>query len=94
MENKQDDGLVKQLDEQLQLSEAWRSLLGMEREAQAPSSTPVREWQLANDPWAALVQAQGIQIIDLQQESVRSLQPSSNDGDVEHALDNLQERQS
>ncbi len=47
---------------------------------------------LANDPWSHLVQAQGVQVIDLQQAHLHAIPTPLSDFDVEQALKMLQEQ--
>ncbi len=47
---------------------------------------------LANDPWSHLVQAQGVQVIDLQQAHLHAIHTPLSDFDVEQALKMLQEQ--
>jgi hypothetical protein len=95
-----DEGLLRNEEEQLELSAAWRALLGLESLApvvdratdahgQPAADAPVLE----NDPWSALLRTQGIQVIDLQRLHIRSMPPSFNERDVELALNNIQEQQ-
>jgi hypothetical protein len=96
----------KKIERQLELSDAWRQLLGMEAQASslptarqtAPNQPIVADagseegvLVLSNDPWTQLIRAQGIQVVDLQQAHLHSAQASVEDGDVEHALDIMQE---
>lgn len=92
-EDQRDESLIKNIEQCLELSAAWRTLLGLDQttplikaESTAAADAPV----LKNDPWAALVRAQDIQVIDLQQ--LHSF-PALDEGDVELALDNIQEQQ-
>jgi hypothetical protein len=96
-EGRQDERLVKDIEQHLELSAAWRALLGLESPAPgsdaagdpAASNTPV----LKNDPWAALVQMQGIQVVDLQQVHTLPAQRTPGENDVELALNNIQEQE-
>jgi hypothetical protein len=78
-----------------ELSDAWRSLLGLqpgENTGQVAQSEPTAPVQpLASDPWSHLLQAQGMQPVDLQKVHLHDLHPAANDDDVEHALDLMQE---
>jgi hypothetical protein len=101
-EDQQVEGLVKNIEQRLELSAAWRALLGLEASASDPAAaidphgqppvttTPV----LANDPWSALLQTQGVQVIDLQQLHKQAAQPSLDEWDVERALNHIQEQPS
>lgn len=94
--------LEKKVEQQLELSEAWRQLLGLE--AQASPLPPVPEMAQAarthnqegvpvlnGDPWHHLLHEQGIQVVDLQQAHVHKAQTGGEESDVEHALDMMQE---
>ena len=98
------DDLTKKVEQQLELSEAWRQLLGLEvqsvssparlQAAQAAGagdqeSVPV----LSHDPWNFLAHEQGIQVVDLQQAHVHKAQAGGEESDVEHALDMMQEQE-
>ncbi|HLX55949.1 MAG TPA: hypothetical protein VKR83_02900 [Ktedonobacteraceae bacterium] len=96
------DDLEKKIEQRLELSDAWRQLLGMEAQA---SPVPVSSEQasaadagaqegvlvLSNDPWTHLIHAHGVQVVDLQQAHLHPAQASAGDSDVEHALDFMQE---
>lgn len=103
-QNKRDtqDELTRKVEQQLELSEAWRQLLGLEAQpAPSPSSLEVVRAAgagsqeampvLAHDPWHSLAREQGIQVVDLQQAHVA--QGSDTESDVEHALDMMQEQE-
>ena len=96
------DDLEKKVEQQLELSEAWRQLLGLEAQASPlPSSleavkaagvdnqegVPV----LSYDPWNSLVHELGVQVIDLQQAHVHKAH--GEESEVEHALDMMQEQE-
>lgn len=76
-----------------ELSEAWRALLGLSGDMQhAPQADPATQVQpLASDPWSHLVHIQGMQPVDLQKVRLHALRPLTHDDDVEHALDLMQE---
>ena len=85
----QDENLAKYMEHRLELSAAWRILLGLESAAPDTaivSDTPV----LKNDPWAALLQTQDIQVIDLQQLHAQVV--TLDERDVERALNTIQEQ--
>jgi hypothetical protein len=80
-----------------ELSDTWRELLGLSREATASAGADagtdaqaeVPEIPtLSNDPWAELQRGQGIEIVDLQQLHPQPL----NDLDLEQALQLMQEQ--
>ena len=90
------DDLTKRVEQQLELSEAWRQLLGLGsiEVAQAAGegsqeALPV----LKHDPWNSLAHEQGIQVVDLQQAYVHKAQVVGEESDVEHALDMMQEQE-
>jgi hypothetical protein len=100
-DSKQDD-LEKKVEQQLELSEAWRQLLGLEAlsvplpvlsDAALESGADAHEGMpvLNDDPWTRLVHEQGIQVVDLQQAHIHPAQTSGEASDVEHALDIMQE---
>ena len=90
------------LEKKLELSEAWRQLLGMEAgamslsasfdHASTPGSTQEETPLLTSDPWASLVHAKGIQVVDLRQIQMHTAQPRMNEQDVEQVLDIIQEK--
>ena len=100
-EDQRTDGLVKNIEERLELSAAWRALLGLEASASATTASGDQHSQppaivapvLANDPWSALLQAQGVQVIDLQKLHTQTSRASLDERDVELALKNIQEQQ-
>ncbi|HEY6540847.1 MAG TPA: hypothetical protein VIZ18_07925 [Ktedonobacteraceae bacterium] len=98
------DDLTKKVEQQLELSEAWRQLLGLEAQpAPSPSSLEAAKATgavnqeavpvLSHDPWNFLARERGIQIVDLQQAHVHKAQASGEESDVEHALDMMQEQE-
>jgi hypothetical protein len=101
-EDQRTDGLVKKIEERLELSAAWRELLGLEASAPATSASSDQHSQpaamvapiLANDPWSALLQAKGIEVIDLQKLHTQTSRASLDERDVELALKDIQEQQS
>ena len=85
-----------ELEKTLELSEAWRQLLGMEADAinrvpTTPASAQEDTPLLTGDPWSSLVHASGIQVVDLQQVHIHTAQPPMNEKEGEHALDSIQE---
>lgn len=101
--SKQDD-LEKKVEQQLELSAAWRELLGLEEQAsplplslEAVKAAGIDNQEgvpvLSHDPWNSLVHEQGVQVIDLQQAHVHKAQASGEESDVEHALDIMQEQE-
>jgi len=91
------EGAIVQFDDkEPEISEVWQQLLNripMEPEArleQVAHYDSVAVQPLASDPWSALVNAQGIQTVDLQH--VRSaLRLTPTERDVEQALHLMQE---
>jgi hypothetical protein len=87
--------LERRLREDGELSEAWRVLLGLqpsEQQEGTPEVDPAAQVQpLAGDPWSSLVQAQGMQAVDLQKIHLHDLYPDASDEDVEHALNLMRE---
>ncbi len=89
-------------EKKLELSEAWRQLLGMEAgamslpvsfgHARTPGSTQEETPLLTGDPWASLVHAKGIQVVDLRQIHLHTAHSPMNEQDVEQALDIIQEK--
>lgn len=77
-----------------ELSEAWRALLGSQLPS-VPSGTPsdlaAQVQPLASDPWSLLLNAQGMETVDLQKIHLHALHPATNDDDVEHALNLMRE---
>ena len=101
---KQQNELEKKVEQQLELSVAWRQLLGLEALSASPASlleagkaagaensegVPV----LRHDPWNSLIHEQGIQVVDLQAAHVQKAQGTGAESDVEHALDKMQEQE-
>lgn len=71
------------------MSDTWRELLGKSH-TRIETMSPVSEATLPtlkSDPWSKLLQARGVEIIDLQQ-----LHLHMSDQDVEKALQLLQEQ--
>ena len=90
------DDFTKKVEQQMELSEAWRQLLGLEASevaqtagAGSQEAVPV----LSHDPWNSLAHEQGIQVVDLQQAHVHKAQAGGEESDVEHALDMMQEQE-
>jgi len=79
-----------------EMSEAFRALLGLQssegttgaQDIDPAAQVPPQE----SDPWSHLLQAQGMQPVDLQKLRLRDLHKvRSNDDDVEHALNIMRE---
>ncbi len=97
-EDSKHDDLEKKVEQQLELSEAWRQLLGLEAlpvssDAALESGADAQEGLpvLNDDPWTRLVHEQGVQVVDLQRAHIHPAQTSGEASDVEHALDIMQE---
>lgn len=73
-----------------ELSETWRALLGLQSSQDSEEQPVVQVEPLAGDPWGHLIQSQGMQSIDLQKIHLHELYPAAND-DVEHALNIMRE---
>lgn len=87
------DELTKKVEQQLELSEAWRQLLGLEAVQTVGVGRQEPVPVLSYDPWRSLANEQGIQVVDLQQAPVHQAQIGGEEGDVEHALDMMQEQE-
>jgi hypothetical protein len=87
------DGLTKKVEQQLELSEAWRQLLGIEAAQTAGAGRQDPVPVLRHDPWYSLAHEQGIQVVDLQQTHLHKAQAGGEDSDVEHALNMMQEQE-
>lgn len=80
-----------------ELSEAWRALLGSRPstasvpapESQIDPAAPVQP--LNSDPWNLLLHVKGMEAVDLQKIHLHTRDSAANDADVEHALDIMQE---
>ncbi len=70
------------------LSETWQELLGETPDKAQSSNSSTEEVRpiLKADPWDALVQAKGTEVIDLQRVPLRI-----SDQEVEHLLQHMQE---
>jgi hypothetical protein len=79
----------------LELSEAWRVLLGLQSTPAPEGETQVdpaaQVLPQASDPWNALLHARGMESVDLQKIHLRALLPAASDEDIEHALNIIQE---
>ena len=87
------DDLTKKVEQQLELSEAWRQLLGLEATHSAGAGSQESVPVLRHDPWNSLAHEYGIQVVDLQQAHVYKAQAGGEESDVEHALDMMQEQE-
>lgn len=83
-----------------ELNDIWRSLLGVHDGTQVTATNSVLEMgvhlslphPVAADPWAELLQSQGIELVDLQQHRPQTIQVSFSEQEVEQALQCLQEQ--
>jgi hypothetical protein len=75
-----------------ELSATWQALLGL-GEAKTSKADPAASVQpLASDPWSSLLNARGMQPVDLQKAHLHKLRAQAkNDPDIEHALDIMRE---
>ncbi|HEY0756143.1 MAG TPA: hypothetical protein VGD98_19460 [Ktedonobacteraceae bacterium] len=90
-ENKQQSAADLDAAQNPELSAAWRTLLGLQSNP-APEVDPAAQVQpQATDPWSALLQARGMESVDLQKIHLRGLLPAASDEDIEHALNMIQE---
>ena len=91
-----------QVEPEPELSEVWRTLLGMQstnmqaqvddqQESQGDHQVTEGSPLLANDPWSHLVQTQGVQVVDLQQLRLYAAHVPLSDTDVEKVLKMMQE---
>lgn len=78
-----------------ELSATWQALLGLQGsgEAQTPPVDPTAPVQpLASDPWSSLLNASGMQPVDLQKAHLHDLHTlDSDDPDIEQALNIMRE---
>ena len=83
---------LEEYDQYVGLSDAWNELLGVHSlgVVAIPNITAVVP-PVASDPWNELLHAQGIEIIDLQQVHLHTIDAPLNDFDVEQALHYMQE---
>src|SRR5947209_20125827 len=87
----------RHIEQQPELSDPWLELLGGKKK-DLQDSTPVQSNDheesllLVNDPWNDLLQAQGIEVVDLQQVRLHTIQASMDNLEVEQAPDMMQEK--
>jgi hypothetical protein len=86
---------LERLRQDGELSEAWRLLLGLQPSEQQEGASEVDPTAqvppVAGDPWSHLLQAQGMQSVDLQKIHLHDLYPEASDDDVEQALNLMRE---
>jgi len=88
----QSNSSQEEYDQYLGLSDAWNELLGIHSlGVQAVPNITAVVPPVASDPWNELLHAQDIQIIDLQQVRLHTLDAPLNEFDVEQALHIMQE---
>jgi len=92
---KQQPATEQDLAQNPELSAAWRALLGLQSTPAGENGQqvdPAAQVQpQASDPWSALLQARGMETVDLQKIHLRALHPAASDEDIEHALNIMQE---
>jgi hypothetical protein len=87
---------ARHIEQQPELSDPWLELLG-DRNLDLQDSSPGQandheeSLLLANDPWNDLLQAQGMEIVDLQQVRLHTIRASTDNLEVEQALNMMQE---
>lgn len=96
MQSPEKEGRQKPVEEagphqDLQLSETWRALLGLQDPGKPEGEEIVQVEPLASDPWSHLQQAQGMQPVDLQKIRLHDLHLPGDDEDVEQALNIMRE---
>jgi hypothetical protein len=99
-EAKKTHALDNQIEQEPELSEAWRTLLGIQptdMQVQAAGHQGVTEEQeglplQTNDPWNQLSQTQGVQAVDLQQVRLLAAPEPMSEMDLEQALDMMREQ--
>lgn len=78
-----------------ELSEAWRALLGSQAAENKPRPPQAdltdQVLPLAGDPWSHLAHVQGMQAVDLQTVRLYARSPRTENDDIECALDIMQE---
>jgi hypothetical protein len=78
-----------------EISEAWRSLLGLQsahpKDGRSQTDPIAQVQPQTGDPWNTLLHAKGMEAVDLQKVRLHALHPTASDEDVEHALDIIQE---
>ena len=81
---------IQGVPDQLELSEIWQELLGKQASDEKSASLPPETLipLLESDPWSTLIQANGIELVDLQEK--KRLQIS--DQEVEQMLELMQEQ--
>jgi len=90
-EEKKNTPATQQSQQEAELSETWRALLGLQSSTDAEGNPTTQVEPLAGDPWGHLIQSQGMQSIDLQKIHLHELHSATNDDDVEHALNIMRE---
>jgi|SRR5579884_1284731 len=82
----------EEYDQYAGLSDAWTELLGIHTlGVQAVPNISAVVPPVASDPWNELLHAQGVQVIDLQEVHLHSVDAHQDDLDVEQALHVMQE---
>ena len=79
-----------------ELSDAWRNLLGISTtdhmDITADSPLPEAPFALQGDPWSQLLHAEGVEMVDLHHLRLPHIQVPLSDGEVEQALQMMQEQ--
>jgi hypothetical protein len=79
-----------------ELSDTWRKLLGIPAtdniDTPANLHLPMTSSTLQSDPWSQLLHAQGVEMVDLHHLRLPEMQVSLSDGEVEQALQMMQEQ--
>jgi hypothetical protein len=87
----------RRIQQQPEVSDPWLELLGgknldLQDSPAGQANDHEESLLLANDPWNALLQAQGIEVVDLQRVRLHTIQASQDNLEVEQALERMQEK--
>jgi hypothetical protein len=87
----------RRIQQQPEVSDPWLELLGGKnldpQDSLAGQANDHEEsLLLANDPWNDLLQAQGIEVVDLRRVRLHTIQVSLDNLEVEQALERMQEK--
>jgi len=92
---KQQPAAEADLAQNPEISEAWRSLLGLQsahsKDGRSQTDPATQAQPQTGDPWNMLLQAKGMEAVDLQKIHLHALHPAASDEDIEHALNIIQE---
>lgn len=76
-----------------ELSDTWQKLIGSHPSREETNTKIViMPSELADDPWSELLQAQGVEIVDLQRQRLQEIQISLSELELEQALQIIQEQ--